>query len=75
MFSNTEINFPGVFNRSQTEFPVSEMRTGNSMKKWPSPRNPFPPHFTEQVKETFKRLRTGKFSEKQGREQWAAVLL
>lgn len=75
MFSSTEINFPGVFNKSQTEFPVSETRTGNCAKKWPSPRNPCPPHFTEQVKELFKRLRTGKFPEKQGREKWVTVVL
>lgn len=33
MFSSTEINFPDVFNKSQTEFPVSETRIGNCRKK------------------------------------------
>lgn len=54
---------------------ISRMRIGNSMKNWPSPRNPFPSHFTEQVKEFFKRLRTSKCPEKQGREQWVTVVL
>lgn len=75
MFSNTEINSPGVLNRSQTEFPVPEMRIVDSRKKWPSPRNPFPSHFTKEVKEFFKKLRTGKFPEKQGREQRVIVVL